>query len=393
MSKVSDLFARTLLRGGPPDQASILAALSVPLFVVDEEDCLSFVNQAAEQFFDSSTTNLLGRPLSEILPEDNPIFGLIRQVREGSYSVSEYGVTISGPKIGSHFVSIDAASLGDRPGSVVLSLHERSIARKIDHQLVHRNAARSVTAMAAMLAHEVKNPLSGIRGAAQLLEQNAGPDDRQLTNLICEEADRIVALVDRMEMFSDKRPLAREPVNIHLVLERVRRIAENGFARNVRFVESYDPSLPPVYGNRDLLIQAILNLVKNAAEAAPKEGGEITRYQQGVRLAIPGSGSRVDLPLAVMIQDNGPGIPEDLQPHLFDPFVSTKAGGSGLGLALVAKIIGDHGGVIEFDSQPRRTTFRLMLPMAPREEGDAIEPEEDGGGTTETGSGEAAESA
>jgi two-component system nitrogen regulation sensor histidine kinase GlnL len=179
-----------------------------------------------------------------------------------------------------------------------------------------------------------------------------------------------------MEMFSDKAPLAREAVNIHVVLERVRRLAQNGFARHVQFIESYDPSLPLVYGNRDLLIQAMLNLVKNAAEAVPKEGGEITlstRYQQGVRLAIPGSGSRVDLPLAVMIQDNGPGIPEDLQPHLFDPFVTTKAGGSGLGLALVAKIIGDHGGVIEFDSQPRRTLFRVMLPMVPRDDIDIRE--------------------
>jgi len=382
MTRVSDLFARSPARGSPPDQASILAALAVPLFVVDDADRLSFVNQAAEQFFDSSATNLVGRPLADILPEDGPIFGLIRQVRESNYSVSEFGITIASPKIGSHFVSIDAAALGDRPGSVVVSVHELSIARKIDHQLVHRNAARSVTAMAAMLAHEVKNPLSGIRGAAQLLEQNASPDDHQLTRLICEEADRIVALVDRMDMFSDTQPLAREPVNIHVVLERVRRLAESGFARNVHFIESYDPSLPPVYGNRDLLIQAILNMVKNAAEAVPKEGGEITlstRYRQGVRLAIPGSSSRVDLPLAVMIQDNGPGIPEDLQPHLFDPFVSTKAGGSGLGLALVAKIIGDHGGVIEFDSQPRRTLFRLMLPMAPREEGDAIEEEDRGG--------------
>jgi two-component system nitrogen regulation sensor histidine kinase GlnL len=337
--------------------------------VVDGESCFSFVNLAAEQFFGASATNLVGRPLSEILPEDSPVFGLIDQVRQGGHSVSEYGVNLSGPKIGAHFVSIDASALNDHPGSVVLSIHERSMARKIDHQLVHRNAARSVTAMAAMLAHEVKNPLSGIRGAAQLLEQNANPDDHQLTQLICEEADRIVALVDRMEMFSDKQPLAREPVNIHVVLERVRRLAENGFARHVQFIESYDPSLPAVYGNRDLLIQAILNLVKNAAEAVPKEGGEITlstRYQQGVRLAIPGSNSRVDLPLSVMIQDNGPGIPEDIQPHLFDPFVSTKAGGSGLGLALVAKIIDDHGGVIEFDSQPRRTLFRVMLPMAPR---------------------------
>lgn len=368
MAKVSDILAHRAPRNGAPDPGSILAAVSVPLFVVDADDHISFVNQAAEQFFASSASNLVGRPLAEMLPQDSPAFGLVHQVRDGGYSVSEYGVTLSGPKIGSHFVSIDAAAVSDQPGSVVVSIHERSMARKIDHQLIHRNAARSVTAMAAMLAHEVKNPLSGIRGAAQLLEQNANPEDQQLTHLICEEADRIVALVDRMEMFSDRQPLSREPVNIHVVLERVRRLAENGFARHVKFIESYDPSLPPVYGNRDLLIQAILNLVKNAAEAVPKEGGEITlstRYQQGVRLAIPGSNSRVDLPLAVMIQDNGPGIPEDIQPHLFDPFVSTKAGGSGLGLALVAKIIDDHGGVIEFDSQPRRTLFRVMLPMAP----------------------------
>ncbi|NIA67353.1 PAS domain-containing protein [Pelagibius litoralis] len=373
MAKVTKIFARGDDAQGDrdghlPDSSAVLSALAVPLFVVDATGCISFVNQAAEQFFASSRNSLIGRPLLDLLSEDSPVVGLIHQARAGEQSISETGVTLTGPKIGSHFVSIDAAVMADFPGSVVVSINERSIARKIDHQLVHRSAARSVTAMAAMLAHEVKNPLSGIRGAAQLLEQNADPEDHQLTRLICEEADRIVALVDRMEMFSDQRPLAREAVNIHIVLEHVRRLAENGFARHLRFVESYDPSLPPVYGNRDLLIQAILNLVKNAAEAAPLEGGEITlstRYQQGVRLAVPGSGSRIDLPLMLIVQDNGPGIPEDLQQHLFDPFVTTKAGGSGLGLALVAKTIGDHGGVIEFDSEPRRTSFRVMLPMAP----------------------------
>lgn len=368
MARASEALATGSLNDGLPDSAAVLTALSVPLFVVDAGGHISFVNQAAEQFFASSRNSLVGRPLLNLLSEDSPVVGLVQQVRDGGHSVSETGVTLSSPKIGSHFVSIDAAVMTDLPGSVVVSIHERSIARKIDHQLVHRNAARSVTAMAAMLAHEVKNPLSGIRGAAQLLEQNADPEDHQLTRLICEEADRIVALVDRMEMFSDQRPLAREAVNIHVVLEHVRRLAESGFARHLRFVETYDPSLPPVYGNRDLLIQAILNLVKNAAEAAPQDGGEITlstRYQQGVRLAVPGSGARIDLPLTLIVQDNGPGIPEDLQPHLFDPFVTTKSGGSGLGLALVAKIIGDHGGVVEFDSKPRRTAFRVMLPMAP----------------------------
>jgi two-component system nitrogen regulation sensor histidine kinase GlnL len=214
----------------------------------------------------------------------------------------------------------------------------------------------------------VKNPLSGIRGAAQLLEQNAGEGDRELTRLICEEADRIVALVDRMEAFGDPRPLERGAVNIHEVLERVRKSAQSGFGRHVRFVEAYDPSLPTVHGNRDVLVQIFLNLVKNAAEAVPRQGGEIvlaTAYQQGVRFAVPGSSSRVHLPLVVSVTDNGEGIPEDLRAHLFDPFVTTKRNGTGLGLALVAKMIGDHGGVIEFDSQPRRTVFRVFLPMLP----------------------------
>jgi two-component system nitrogen regulation sensor histidine kinase GlnL len=351
-----------------PDPALVLNTIARPILAIDGADRIANVNQAAEHFFEASASSLLGRGLSEILPSDSPVFNLIAQVRADGHSITEYGVAIETPKIGAHLVSVDAAAVAEVPGGVILSLHERSIAGKLDRQLVHRNAARSVTAMAAMLAHELKNPLSGIRGAAQLLEQGATDEDRALTQLICEETDRIVALVDRMEMFSDDRPIAREPVNIHEVLEHVRRVARSGFARNLRLVEIYDPSLPPVFGNRGLLIQALLNLVKNAAEAVGEEDGEIvlsTAYRHGVRLAVSGSGTRVDLPLVIGIQDNGPGIPEDLRPHLFDPFVTTKLGGKGLGLALVAKIVGDHGGVIEFDGQPRRTVFRLMLPIAP----------------------------
>lgn len=173
-----------------------------------------------------------------------------------------------------------------------------------------------------------------------------------------------------MEVFSDSRPIERSAVNIHEVLEHVRRLAESGFARGVRFVELYDPSLPPVLGNRDMLVQVLLNLVKNAAEAVPEQGGEImlsTAYQQGVRLAVPGTESRMHLPLVVTVQDNGSGIPERLRPNLFDPFVTTKHNGKGLGLALVAKIVDDHGGLIEFDSQQRRTTFRIKLPMFEQE--------------------------
>jgi two-component system nitrogen regulation sensor histidine kinase GlnL len=264
-------------------------------------------------------------------------------------------------------VDILVAPVPERAGNVVVVLQERSRADKIDRQLTHRGAARSVTALAAMLAHEIKNPLSGIRGAAQLLEQSADEDDRTLTRLICDEADRIVKLVDRMEIFSDERPVEREAVNIHAVLEHVKRIAISGFARYIRIVEEYDPSLPPVYANRDQLVQVFLNLVKNAAEAVgDSSDGEIaltTAFRPGVRLTVPGSDARVSLPLEFCVRDNGPGVPEDLVPYLFDPFVTTKPSGSGLGLAMVAKIVGDHGGIVECDSQPRRTTFRVLMPM------------------------------
>jgi two-component system nitrogen regulation sensor histidine kinase GlnL len=354
----------------PIDPDAVLAALPTPVVVVDEGGAIRLVNPAAEQFFDAGAAVLAGLSLGELVPTDSPIFALIEQARLSDGSVSEFGMHLGTPRLGQRLVSVSVAPLVERPGHVVLSFHELSLAQKIDRQLTHRHAARSVSGMAAILAHEVKNPLSGIRGAAQLLEQTANLADQELTRLICDEADRIVALVDRMDVFSEQHPLEREPVNIHEVLARVRKIAQNGFARHVRFIEEYDPSLPPVRGNRDRLVQVFLNLIKNAAEAVPEEGGEITlatAYQHGIRLAVPGSDSRVHLPLVVSVQDNGAGIPEDLQEHLFDPFVTTKRNGTGLGLALVAKIVGDHGGVIEFDSQPRRTIFRVLLPMASRD--------------------------
>jgi len=357
---------------------AVVNALPLPVVVIAPDGKVIDANVAAENFFEVSVPLLKRHLLRELVPFGSPLLSLVDQVREHGGAVNEYRVDLSTPRNpGEHVVDLYVAPLPERPGHVVVMLQERTIADKMDRQLTHRGAARSVSALASMLAHEIKNPLSGIRGAAQLLEQSAGDEDRTLTRLICDEADRIVKLVDRMEVFADERPVEREPVNIHRVLEHVKRLAQSGFARHIRFVEEYDPSLPPVLANRDQLVQVFLNLVKNAAEAIGESAidGEImmtTAFRPGVRLTLPGSRSRVSLPMEFCIKDNGSGVPSDLLPHLFDPFVTTKPSGSGLGLALVAKIIGDHGGIIECESQSRHTIFRILMPMYAGNGSDAV---------------------
>ncbi|BBE71200.1 two-component system sensor histidine kinase NtrB [Oharaeibacter diazotrophicus] len=346
-------------------EVSILNALPHPVIQVGADDHVRAANDAAQVFFQASATVLARHPLKHFVPFGSPLLTLIEQVREQGSSVNEYRVDVGTPRNGGERV-VDIFAAPEPTGEVVVMLQERTMADKMDRQLTHRGAARSVTGLAAMLAHEIKNPLSGIRGAAQLLEQSVDDQDRALTQLITDEADRIVKLVDRMEVFSDERPIEREPVNIHAVLEHVKRLAQSGFARGIRILEEYDPSLPPVYANRDQLVQVFLNLVKNASEALDDTpDAEIvlsTAFRPGVRLSVPGARERVSLPLEFCVRDNGPGVPEEIQSHMFDPFVTTKTNGTGLGLALVAKIIGDHGGVIECDSQPRRTVFRVLLP-------------------------------
>jgi two-component system, NtrC family, nitrogen regulation sensor histidine kinase GlnL len=351
----------------------LLAALPHPILVLGADDHIIYANPAAEIFVSASIAVLRRQTLAQVVAFGCPLLSLVEQVRRSDATVNEYGVEILMPRVdGTKLVDVYAGP-GPMPRHVLLMLQQRSMAQMIERQLTHRASARSVSGMAAVLAHEIKNPLSGIRGAAQLLEPALSDDDRALTQLICTETDRIRDLVDQLEVFGDERPMPRLPVNIHDVLDHVQRLSESGFGRGIRHHADYDPSLPAVTGDRDKLIQAFLNLIKNAAEAitdagggSADSGGRIilqTSFKPGVRLSVPGSGARVALPLMIQIEDNGPGVPDAMKSVLFDPFVTTKRTGSGLGLSLVAKIIGDHGGVIECDSEPRRTIFRILLPM------------------------------
>jgi two-component system, NtrC family, nitrogen regulation sensor histidine kinase GlnL len=292
---------------------AVLNALPHPVIVVSPDGNVVDANVAAEAFFEVSLPLLRRHLLRDLVPFGSPLLTLVDQVFMSGAAVNEYKVDLGTPRNpGDRSVDLYVAPLPEQPDYVVVMLQERSIADKMDRQLTHRGAARSVIALAAMLAHEIKNPLSGIRGAAQLLEQSAGDDDRTLTRLICDEADRIVKLVDRMEVFTDERPVEREPINIHVVLDHVKRLAQSGVARQIKFIEDYDPSLPPVLANRDQLVQVFLNLVKNATEAiGDSPGGEIalsTAFRPGVRLSVPGAKTRVSLPLEFCVKDNGPGV-------------------------------------------------------------------------------------
>jgi two-component system nitrogen regulation sensor histidine kinase GlnL len=363
----TDEAAEPEMRETPVLPGILIEALPSAIVVIDREGVCLLLNAAAEDLLHVGRKNLLGRRLSEVIPEDCPLFSLIEQCRISRSAVSDAEMVIEGPRLRLEHISVEVASLGDPQGAVVVSMRDRSLEYRMARQGAAAEAAQSVRSMAAMLAHEIKNPLAGIRGAAQLLESKLGPVDAPLASLIREESDRIVGLVNGVEIFADDRAPVLSQVNVHEALDHVCKLARVSFARHVTLREYYDPSLPPLRGNRDLLIQIFLNLVKNAAEACEASKGEIvvtTAYQAGFRIGERNKAHRQPRRIAVTISDNGPGVPEALLGNLFDPFVTSKPGGRGLGLALVAKLVRAQDGVIEFSSKPGATRFTVLLPIS-----------------------------
>jgi two-component system, NtrC family, nitrogen regulation sensor histidine kinase GlnL len=353
-----------------PVPGVIWASLPLPSLLVDEAGLIREANPAAETFLNASSRTLAGQPVFDRLSIDAPMENALARARanQSPMNINDVDVTTGDrPPIQ---CTIHVAPMHDNPGVILLILSPREIADRLGRSMGAKSAAKSAIGMAEMLAHEIKNPLAGISGAAQLLSMSLSPEDQEMTDLIVEETRRIVKLLEQVEQFGNIRPPDRRAVNIHDALDRARKSALVGFAAHMTVVEDYDPSLPPTWADSDQLMQVFLNLIKNAAEAAGRNSGTIrlrTFYDLSLRLRRKDGGAGA-LPLNVEIIDNGPGIPPDIAAEIFEPFVSGRENGTGLGLALVSKIISDHDGWISVDSVPGRTTFRISLPMAPKEQ-------------------------
>ena len=351
-----------------PQPGIIWASLPIPAFLVGADDRITEANPAAEDFLKSSARSLRGTPVFDRLMIDAPMDEAFARVRANNSALFVNDVDVSTGDRAPGQCNIQVAPLADQPGTILLLVSPRDIADRLGRSHSVKSAAKSAIGMAEMLAHEIKNPLAGISGAAQLISMNANKEDRELTDLIVEETRRIVKLLEQVEQFGNLRPPDCRAINIHDLLDRARKSANLGFAARMQFVEDYDPSLPSTWVDGDQMVQVFLNLLKNAAEACGTKGGTIrlhTFYDMSLRLRRK-DGTANKLPLQIEIVDDGPGIPPEIANDIFEPFVSGRENGTGLGLALVSKIISDHDGWITVESVPGRTTFRISLPMAPK---------------------------
>ncbi|MES2915995.1 MAG: ATP-binding protein [Pseudomonadota bacterium] len=358
----------TPYRAPYPVPGVIWASLPFPTLLIDQAGTILEVNPAAETFLNASQRSLTGQPVFDRLSIEAPMEEAMSRVRANQSPLNINDVDVTTGERPPVQCTIHLAPMHDNPGIVMLILSPRELADRMGRSMGAKTAARSAIGMAEMLAHEIKNPLAGISGAAQLLSMNLTPEDQEMTDLIVEETRRIVKLLEQVEQFGNIRPPDRKPVNIHDALDRARKSALVGFAAHMTIVEDYDPSLPSTFADSDQLMQVFLNLIKNAAEAC-RSGGTIrlhTFYDLSLRLRRK-DGLSGALPLNIEIIDDGPGIKPEIAASIFEPFVSGRENGTGLGLALVSKIISDHDGWISVDSTPGRTVFRVSLPMAPRE--------------------------
>lgn len=348
---------------------SLWASLPVPTLIIGPDNKIVDINSAAEGFLNVSAKSVRDMPVWDQVAINDPLEVAFERARETLTPLFVNDVDVGSGERAPMQSDLQVAPLVGSPGHMILMISPRELAGRMTQNYSVKSAAKSAIGMAEMLAHEIKNPLAGITGAAQLLSMNLSPEDLELTDLIVEESRRIVKLLGQVEQFGNLTVPDFQPVNVHDVLDRARRSALLGFGAHMKIIEDYDPSLPLAYGDPDQLLQVVLNLLKNASEASEGKPGTIrlhSYFEHSFRLRRS-DGSGQSLPLQIEIIDDGPGLPDAIKDDAFDPFVSGKENGTGLGLALVSKIISDHGGWISVSSVPGKTIFRISLARAPRD--------------------------
>jgi two-component system nitrogen regulation sensor histidine kinase GlnL len=336
-----------------------LDLLSSAVLLLDERFVIQYANPAAENLFEVSSRHLVRNPLAKLLGQPPGLSAALGNALRTNWSYTGQNITV--PRLGAGALHLDCTVTPVEAGSVRLLLEFRPIdqqlrvareERLIEQQQVNRELIRN-------LAHEIKNPLGGIRGSAQLLERElASPQLREYTQVIIQEADRLQDLMNRL--LTSHRVMQPAPVNIHDVLQRVQRLIGAEFPA-IELGADYDISLPELTGDREQLIQAVLNIVRNAAQALEGHGRITLRTR--ARRQVTVAKRRYRLALELQVIDDGPGIPEGIRDRIFFPLVSGREGGSGLGLSLAQSFIQQHHGMIEVESRPGHTCFTVVVPI------------------------------
>jgi two-component system nitrogen regulation sensor histidine kinase GlnL len=349
--------------GSPPGAREQLAGLVFAVLLLDPEMTIVEANHASEEMLGRSAHRMIGCPLFEVVGIDDP--RVSAHSRETSAPLVARGVSIrAGTQ--ERRVNLSLSPLPAHPGWRVVTLSDSGQDEMADETGAGRMSAP------AILAHEIKNPLAAIRGAGQLVARKLDEKDRPLADLIATEVDRIASLIDRMQRIGARGAEPNAPINLHEAVRRAIGTVRGGGLGGVELIEEFDPSLPPVLGNEGTLEQVVINLLANARDACQgREGARITirtRFVSGRIFNAIRPGRSVRLPIELAVIDNGPGIELDLRPHVFEPFVSTKQSGQGLGLALVRRLVQDMDGRIahERDDKAGLTQFRVHLPAAKR---------------------------
>ena len=342
-----------------------LELLSTAVLMLDESLMVLYANPAAEDLLAHGRKHLIGLALDKALPGNDAFFQRVRQSLEtqAGFNENDLVLEVGGEPEHLHCV-ISPVDAGDARLALELRELEQQLkiareAKLLEQQEANRELMRN-------LAHEIKNPLGGIRGAAQLLERElADAELREFTQVIVKETDRLQSLMNRL--LTPHRLPRSEPVNIHEVMERVRTLLAAEFPERLRIVRDYDTSLPELVGDKEQLIQAILNVARNAAQATAGDG-EI-RFTTRIARQVTIARNRYRLAIAVSVEDNGPGVPAEIAERIFYPLVSGREGGTGLGLSLAQSYASQHHGIIEFESVPGRTCFTILIPVLPAAKG------------------------